>query len=342
MMRKSGIKKALLFFLLVCLLPFAGMGCGNDKPPAEQAVTGAENAGEGGGEEGGDEGEEPVRMPQISIEMQKLPYEDITLPASDRLVINGRLYDPSQKSEEDEANTKAPAAAEEEIVKKYPLVILLHGINGNFTEWGDIPAKLVKAGYAVFAMDLRGHGKSIRYANGRKKSWRKFGIGDWNMMPRDIDSILAFFAKSEDYPQVDTRRVSLIGSSLGANVALVAASRNRPSVKAIVLLSPGLEYKGLSATPAVLYYQNPSLIIAGQEDPYASNSAETIYKWSQGPKSIRIYKDIGQGLDMMKNEPTLQQEILSWLTSKVPPTAYVPPPPPPEKEADAGAEEEKG
>src|ERR1044071_9524015 len=44
---------------------------------------------------------------------------------------------------------------------KAPGVILLHQRAKDKGSWGSLPAQLVKQGYAVIAIDLRGHGESV-------------------------------------------------------------------------------------------------------------------------------------------------------------------------------------
>lgn len=331
-------------------------GCGEEPKPAEQKPAEEAAAGdEAGGEEGdgtetasaeGEKTKKPVKPDTPAEIMKKLPYRDITIKASDKLMLSGRLYDPSLKpvdpaaeEEEEAAPDEEEAAAPTGPIKKYPVIILLHSLNGNYDDWSDLPAKFVKQGYAVFAMDMRGHGNSVKLGK-RLVGWRNFQPEDWLVMSRDVEDVQKFFEKSPQYAEVDTTRVALIGGGLGANVALKAASDYGQAVKALVLLSPSLEIKGLNAAQSVLYYSNPVFISASQEDPYFAQSAESIFKWAQGPKSIRIYKNIGQGTEMLTYEPSFSKEILAWMEKRFPPgIRIVTPPPPPAEEGDAAAEE---
>lgn len=331
-----------LGLLLVITMPLVWSGCGEEKPTDEEQAAEAQQEEHGGHSSGGEDDEDGdgPHFAHLSDQMRNLPYEEITIQTHDRLYLYGRLYDPSQGLVDEEEEEITASDEEEDEPPQYPLVILLHPLNGNYMEWGDLPFQLVKNGYAVFAPDLRGHGRSIRYPGKRKQIWRTMTAAEWKAMPKDITSILQFFSRAtEDYPQVDTRRVALVGANFGANLALNAASQNRSAVKAVVLLSPGMEYKGLNINPAVLYYQNPLMIMAGQEDPYVSNAAELMYKWAQGPKSIRIYRAVGQGADMLKADPSIMQEVVTWLNERFPAIPYTPPPPPEEAEEDEGEED---
>jgi len=98
-------------------------------------------------------------------------------------------------------------------------VIALHGTGGNRLGVARHARLLVRHGYGVLALDLRGHGES----GGRSTSlpWR---------LDRDLDAAVAFLAAR---PDVAPRRIGALGVSLGGEVALQAAAR-RADLRAIV------------------------------------------------------------------------------------------------------------
>lgn len=312
---------ALSFLVLLGIL-LSTSGCfeGDKKPEEAKKDIGVDKIQVEGDEEAGDE-ESSESTPKKDLNsIAALPFTEVQAPVSDGLMIYGRLYDPSQKSDDGEEVDDAKASADdapEAPVQKYPLVILLHGLDGRYNDWGNFPVKLVKQGYAVFAVDLRGHGNSTSVGGKPRIFWRDFTTEDWNKMPGDIDKVIDFLGKNEETPQVDNHQVAIIGASIGANTALNAASQKISSVKAVALLSPGIEYKGLSSTTAILYYTNALFIAASQQDPYSYQSSESLYKWGQGPKAIRLYRNIGHGTDMLKQEPKLGDEIIRWLNVKM-------------------------
>lgn len=284
----------------------------------------AASSGEGGGsQEDSGPVDETAFLPQS---MKVLPYEEVSIPLKDQLIIYGRLYDPDLKSEEEESTgaateKTAPAEAghEEDPVKpKYPLVILIHGIGRNHVTWNDLPAILVKAGYAVFAMDLRGHGKSTTTASKHRVSWRLFSKEQWLLLPKDIGEVIDYFQAGEDYPEVDGKTVALVGEKLGANVAVYTARDRHDAVKAMVLISPGLDYKGIIPSQAIVDYTNPALLITSENDPYSYQSTERLYNWLLGVKALQVYKHIGDGSDMLTNRTSLGAQIKDWLTQQMP------------------------
>lgn len=279
-------------------------------------ATGDQPASGGGEEENG-----PVdELKLLPADMQKLPYEEVSIPLKDQLIIYGRLYDPKMKPEGEDAAAPAADTGGDDEYKgpKYPLVILLHGLNHTHIAWSDLPATLVKAGYAVFAMDLRGHGKSTITTHKHRVTWRLFKNEQWPLLSKDVNEVIQYFQKGEDYPEVDGKNVALVGEKLGANVAVYAA-RDMDDVKAMILISPGLDYKGIIPSQAIVDYNNPALLITSQDDSYSYQSTERLYNWLLGPKALQVYKQIGDGTDMLTNRTTLGSQMTDWLVSHFPP-----------------------
>lgn len=323
------LNHGLIALLLVSLT--LGSGCDMKLPPmpwdpppdpkAKDAKAG-EHGEEAAAEEAAPAEEEtgpPDETALLPPAMKTLPYEEVSIPLKDQLIVYGRLYDPSMKPEGAEEEGDATTSEEEEYKgPKYPLVILLHGLNRDHVVWNDLPALLVKAGYAVYAMDLRGHGKSMTTTHKRKVNWRLLSPEQWQKLPKDVGEVIQFFQKGEDYPQVDGKTVALIGEKLGSNVAVYTARDNHDAVKAMVLISPGLDYKGIIPSQAIVDYTNPALLITSQDDAYSYQSTERLYNWLLGPKALQVYKKIGDGSDMLSNRTSLGSQITDWLSQKMP------------------------
>jgi alpha-beta hydrolase superfamily lysophospholipase len=333
-------------------------GAAKDGETGDASGEGADAAGGEKLAQGDKKGEKPGKPKAPEPLIKNFPNEDLYIPGEQGVMLHGRLYDPTLKikpppspeGEDAEASGGDEAAAGDEEapppppkdIKKYPLVILFHGINGSYADWQDLPVHLVKAGYSVLAMDLRGHGKSNLTVRKKNVGWRNFEVEDWQLMPKDVKKVIDYFDTAKPYQQVDNQRVALLGAGVGANVAIAGTNVKASVIKALVLLSPSLEIKGLDAAKSILFYDNPVLIFASSSDPDFMKSAELIYKWSQGAKSLRIYKDVGQSVEMLEKEPKIQTEILTWLKQRIPPTIRIvkpppPPPPPPDEGGDGEA-----
>jgi uncharacterized protein len=98
-------------------------------------------------------------------------------------------------------------------------VIALHGTGGSRSSLAAHARLLVRHGYGVLALDLRGHGES----EGRSTSL------PW-LLDDDVDAAVRWLAAR---PDVDAGRIGALGVSLGGEVALRAAARDR-GVRAVV------------------------------------------------------------------------------------------------------------
>ncbi|MFQ5846194.1 MAG: alpha/beta hydrolase [Candidatus Methylomirabilales bacterium] len=224
--------------------------------------------------------------------------ERITVRAADGTVLVGDLYLPPPEGQE-----------------KPPLVVLLHMLSRHRGDWQAFIPRLTAQGDAVFAMDLRGHGESIRKGPGRL-SWRGFSRADYARMPEDLLETLNALSAYRD--RIDLERVAVIGASIGCNVALVAAAEHR-AIRALVLLSPGLDYRGIRTDEAMRRYgHRPILLVASQGDSYAANSTRTLHALAAGPKELKIYGGHAHGTRILEGTPDAAPLVLGWLDRFLP------------------------
>jgi alpha-beta hydrolase superfamily lysophospholipase len=180
-------------------------------------------------------------------------------------------------------------------------IVLLHMLDRDRNDWGDFAKLLQTAGYSVLAIDLRGHGESTK--NWR---WRAFSDRDFQAMSFDAKAAVNFFAQKK------MTNIVLIGASIGANIALNYGIAE-DSVKAIVLLSPGLDYRSVRTPESAEKNTKPTLVIASEDDLYAFTSAQQIYSTSKSSiKDYQYYKNAGHGTDIFKKEKA-GLHIIDWL-----------------------------
>ncbi len=207
----------------------------------------------------------------------------LTITAADGVTLVGAFYPPET----------APV----------PGVMLLHMAGRQKEEWTSLATQLQEDGYAVLALDLRGHGESE-------------GEPDWAAMPDDVSRAWVALA---DQPEVDPERTAIVGASIGANLALVAAAAEA-RVRAVVLLSPGLDYQGVRTEEAMVAYgERPVLIAASENDMYGAGSAQILAGLAQGPQVLTIYPHAGHGTAMFGSQPDLADLILGWLRTQLGP-----------------------
>lgn len=208
--------------------------------------------------------------------------EEVTVPAVDGLTISGTFYPGSGSP-------------------PWPGLLLLHMVNSNRQAWGDLASQLAGQGYAVLAIDLRGHGKTG-------------GTQDWEKAAHDVQRIWEYLAARTD---VDARRTAIVGGSIGSNLALVAGAV-QSSIRAVALLSPGLDYYGVRTEEAIdAYGKRPVFIAAAEADTYSAESAEKLAEAAQGEAQLQLYEDSSHGTDLLRRHPELAQLILDWLDRHV-------------------------
>jgi len=196
---------------------------------------------------------------------------------------------------------------------KAPLVIFLHSINKNHLAWGEYPKEVKDTLHvATLNLDLRGHGKSKIKENGKKLHWQNLVLADFKKMPEDLLEVIKFIEK--EYPEINNKKIAVVGASLGATMGLITASYMEKNIDTVIMLSPMLEYKEFDLRlPIVKYGKHPLLFIVSKKDQYPYESSQELIKFAQGEKKLQVYPYGGHGEDLLKFQPESKDLILKWL-----------------------------
>lgn len=100
-----------------------------------------------------------------------------------------------------------------------PALIVMHGWGGNAEMMLPAALPLHRAGFALLLVDARNHGMS--------------DSDSFSSLPRFAEDIEHAFQWLCGRPEADSRRIAVLGHSVGAGAALLAASR-RPELAAVV------------------------------------------------------------------------------------------------------------
>jgi|TARA_B100000315_G_scaffold190807_1_gene180953 pimeloyl-ACP methyl ester carboxylesterase len=173
-----------------------------------------------------------------------------------------------------------------------PAVLLVHMLNSNKESWGPFSGKLHDAGFSTMAIDLRGHGES-------EQRWTTFGKEDFANMEHDLDAARTYL-KEHKVPLV-----AAVGASIGANHALRLSHRHG-KLKGTVLLSPGLEYRGVTAEEFI--GETPLLMYASEGDAYSAQSSKTL---QARHGTLHILEGDAHGTSMLNDK--IMDDIVSWL-----------------------------
>jgi dienelactone hydrolase len=179
-------------------------------------------------------------------------------------------------------------------------------------DWKDFAERLAKEGFAVLAIDLRGHGESTK-RNGKTIRVKEFKRGkDFLDIKKDVKAAKEFLKRKK----LDTKDLILIGASIGANIALNYAIEDK-DVKKLVLLSPGRDYSGVKTLKAMKEYDGKLFICASKDDPYSFSSVKELYRIATCKKKMVLYKNAGHGTRMFGKEKQkpgeLGELLLEWL-----------------------------
>jgi pimeloyl-ACP methyl ester carboxylesterase len=127
----------------------------------------------------------------------------------------------------------------------------VHGLGSSKDSPRNVPiaAALVDAGIATILFDLSGHGDSTGAAGDGVRAY--------------VDDLRAVFEWAVQQAEIDPARIALAGSSMGAVVAIQAASEGRIRPIGMVLRAPPAERGQLRGLDV------PALVLIGSEDPLA-------------------------------------------------------------------------
>lgn len=118
-----------------------------------------------------------------------------------------------------------------------PAVLLLHQFGSNRKSFDEFAKQLQKKNFGVLAIDGRGFGESVKTTDGKTVEAQRTAEGVKGM-EADVSNAFGFLVKQKN---VDAAKIGIVGASYGSSLALIYAAKN-PKVKAVVLLSPGINY----------------------------------------------------------------------------------------------------
>ncbi len=197
-------------------------------------------------------------------------------------------------------------------------VVFVPMIGRGKEDWVDVMADCQKAGAFVLSFDLRGMGANV--AAGAAPTTPT--ADDYQKMMGDVKAAIALLKTK------GVTRVTVVGAELGANLGANVAAEDAAVVD-LVLLSPGMDYKGVIATDAVKRYgDRPVYMAASGDDPYSAQSVARLTTIATGPQKVDMFETAGKGTKMLNHEPELEGNIAGWVAAHWTPAVVAPTPPP--------------
>ena len=203
-----------------------------------------------------------------------------------------------------------------------PVVILLHDLGGNKSDWlndTDTYVALLERGYAVLAIDMRGHGQTPL-----PDARRVLELIDLELSFFDVHAALVWL---QSQSKVDVSRIAVVGTGSGGNVAYVSSGRMPELIKTGVSLSPGL-WGAASLEPLIIgaglepFAPRSMLFMAGDQDQIQAGDvilsyaefARSLEAQTAEPKDVRVFPDSADhGFALLDNVAEAQDLFFLWL-----------------------------
>ena len=248
----------------------------------------------------------PLVVPPVGAEI-------VSVPAEDGLSLAGTLV-------RDRASTRG--------------VIALHGFSENRTVFDGLLPYLAQRGFNAIAIDLRGQhgslGATVDEAKATREAYVRRDLAWFDRMVVDVQAVKQFLIEACG---CDPRRIAVVGSGLGASLAIRAAAVDR-EISALVLLSPGWRTLGLDVRPEMAKLRGrPIFSTFATQSPGADEAIEFLYEaWATG-LSRREREELSRGwhvrpVDMgyprghggraLREATTLTTEIHTFLAAAIP------------------------
>lgn len=208
-----------------------------------------------------------------------LAMQDASLRTADGLQLHARVEQPSD-----------PKSG----------VVLVHMLGRQASDLDFLAERLGKSGIVSIAPDLRGHGTSA-------KAGEALTDDDYKAMVYDVRAAVGYLRDA------GVEQISCVGGSIGANLCLNVAAEDKAMVN-VVMLSPGLNYKGVTTPQSLKEYGNrPLLIVASEDDVGSARAATLLHERALGQVHLEMYTEAGHGTKMLNREAGLDGMIQSWL-----------------------------
>lgn len=171
-------------------------------------------------------------------------------------------------------------------------IVFLHGHGEDRNGWGDLPASLAAKGVQVVSLDLRGHGASQ-------------GDDDPLAMQADVEAAVAWLEKR------GVTYITLVGSKLGGNLALVAAGSS-DAVKNVVMVSPALNANGVKVTAGLKTFgERELLLVAGGDDALGLKAVNMIAD-NVDKSTVEVLDSGGSGMKLVNRATNLETLLFTW------------------------------
>jgi dienelactone hydrolase len=170
----------------------------------------------------------------------------------------------------------------------------------------------------------------------RALNQQQFTARDFQNMQLDVEAAASWL---EEQPGIKKDRIAIAGASVGANVALRYAAMN-DDIAAIMLLSPGINYKGVRTDDVITSLgSRPLRIMVSRYDAFAFESSKRLVEIRKEAGQVADDKELTvcsgnfHGTEMLARVKELPEKMMAWFQQVL--LGIVPEPPKPAAPAAA-------
>lgn len=179
------------------------------------------------------------------------------------------------------------------------VVVLAHGLAEHSGRYAHVAEHLVAHGYAVYALDHRGHGRS----HGRR--------AQVDRMDYVVDDMHRFAAQVRlDQPG---KALFLLGHSMGGGIALAYALKYQDELSGIVLSSPAVLFEGVSPLQAravrILSALAPGMPLLVLDGTAVSRDPEVVRAYDGDPLNYRGKIPVRTVAELTRSAEQLQEKL---------------------------------
>lgn len=206
------------------------------------------------------------------------------------------------------------------ILPSSPTVILLPDTRCDRKNFGAFPVKLNEAGFNVLVLDLR-YKDLVSRARSREGAIQAISKQDLNILAdQDVKSAIDYLSRQDN---VDTKRICIIGTSLGSRVALQSGVKYNSNALVLISLSGEEIFLGGGTPIRQLlseYGDRPILFMTSEKDwgnnYKAAEDNKGYVKSVKGRSELKIWSGSGHGVDIL-NKSEASEFVLSWLRKNI-------------------------
>lgn len=180
-----------------------------------------------------------------------------------------------------------------------PAVILLHQYGQDRHQWDAYLQRFLDAGLVVLSYDMRGFGAS------RLKSIPADQQAHLQSLALDLPAVLAYV---QTQPNVDQAHISIVGASIGADVAYLA-SGSHLGLYRTVLLSPVVRGTALDGHDVPGF--SPTGVLGVASDAEQTDLTTFMSKVNE-PKRTSVIPSDAHGMELLVQSKLLD-DIIAWI-----------------------------